>query len=400
MAVTRAPFPVPVFVAAGADAWSRVQDLRSVAEIELVTSPRHASVLLVAGTIPAEHHEALDRVHDQVPHPRTSIAWPAGGSAPPGPWAKVDGDLDTLVAALVESHRRLASDPTGTEPDQLADIEPNEWRGLGPHGQGGEAMMGGTPYGRPMAMTGDDRDGLALDQLELRLGPFLDALPGGLVLNVTLQGEVVQRCVAEWPAVANDRAAASRPTEPARGSATSGPPRPQAADPVTPDPEERDPEAASPETAGPEARGSEAAAWRHLSWGLHLQGLDTLATRAAHRARAAGEATIDRDRSGWQTGSLQRRIRRSGMLWTLRGVGVIDGRGDAADRWAQRIEALRADRPVDRSWSTLGARPLSMDALGPALVGLTLTDAVSTIASLDLAAPAPASSSDSTGVTA
>ena len=37
-------------------------------------------------------------------------------------------------------------------------------------------MTEGTPYGRPMAMTGDDRDGLTLDQLRLRVGPFTDVL--------------------------------------------------------------------------------------------------------------------------------------------------------------------------------------------------------------------------------
>lgn len=54
-------------------------------------------------------------------------------------------------------------------------------------------MMGGTPYGRSMAMTDDDlRDGLALDAYTARLGPFLDGLPDGLQLELTLQGDAVQ----------------------------------------------------------------------------------------------------------------------------------------------------------------------------------------------------------------
>lgn len=53
--------------------------------------------------------------------------------------------------------------------------------------------MGGRPYGRPMAMTDDDlRDGLALDRLELAVGPFFPPFPPGLVLEIALQGDVVQ----------------------------------------------------------------------------------------------------------------------------------------------------------------------------------------------------------------
>jgi len=56
---------VSVFAACGVDAWAEVQDLRGRAEVTLVSSPRHASILLVAGAIPSDHHVALDRVHDQ-----------------------------------------------------------------------------------------------------------------------------------------------------------------------------------------------------------------------------------------------------------------------------------------------------------------------------------------------
>lgn len=54
--------------------------------------------------------------------------------------------------------------------------------------------MGGKPYGRAMAMTGEDlRDGLQLDAFRLRLGPFAPMLPPGLVLELVLQGDVIQR---------------------------------------------------------------------------------------------------------------------------------------------------------------------------------------------------------------
>ncbi|MEO8311544.1 MAG: hypothetical protein ABI520_10255 [Caldimonas sp.] len=54
--------------------------------------------------------------------------------------------------------------------------------------------MGGVPYGRPMAMTdADGRDGLQLDQTTVQIGPYLQTWPCGLVLELVLQGDVVQR---------------------------------------------------------------------------------------------------------------------------------------------------------------------------------------------------------------
>lgn len=339
--MTGAGFAVPVFAACGADGWGAVQDLRACGAIDLVTTPRHASVLLVAGTIPDAHLEALDRVHDEVPHPRTSLAWPCGETSPPGPWAAVEADAGGIVEAIVTAHAHVAADPSRSEPDRMADVEPDEWRGVGPFGQGGEGMMGGVPYGRPMAMTGDDRDGLALDQLHLRLGPFLDAFPGGLVLDVTLQGEVVQECVA----------------------GREGAPRSK--------------------------RGS-TGELRHLAWALHVAGLEGLAARAARLAIGAAE-DMGRSALAHGFGRLRRSIRRSGWLWNLRGVGPVEGL-DAAQRWRHRLDGL--DRAFDASGTQgdadpTGDRPAGgpcpLEALGDVLEGLTVTDAVTTIASLDLA---------------
>src|SRR3546814_14512508 len=63
-------------------------------------------------------------------------------------------------------------------------------------------MMGGKPYGRPMAMTEDDRrDGLALDAYSATFGPFLPVFPPGLQLSLTLQGDVVQSAEVLRPPV-------------------------------------------------------------------------------------------------------------------------------------------------------------------------------------------------------
>ena len=60
--------------------------------------------------------------------------------------------------------------------------------------------MGGTPYGRPMAMTGEDvRDGLMLDRYTATIGPFAPMLPPGLALEVTLQGDVIVATEVQAP---------------------------------------------------------------------------------------------------------------------------------------------------------------------------------------------------------
>ena len=183
--------PVAFFAAVGRDAIERVEDLSLDPRVAWVASPRHADVLLVAGPVRAEDRQALRVAHDQVMAPRTSLWW---GSQPfEGLTATAmlpfAGDA---VPRLLELRRRV-SGGTG-EPDLLPDRPPHPWRGIGPHGQGGKGMMGGVPYGRPMAMTGaDGRDGLMLDEVSVTIGPYLKAWPPGLVLELVLQGDVIQR---------------------------------------------------------------------------------------------------------------------------------------------------------------------------------------------------------------
>ncbi|MEX2577165.1 MAG: hypothetical protein WD382_10995 [Halofilum sp. (in: g-proteobacteria)] len=96
--------------------------------------------------------------------------------------------------ALCDLARGLFRGERDSEPDLLANEPPNPWRGLGDFGQGGQGMMGGTPYGRmmPMPPQADLRDGLMLDAYTATVGPFLPTLPPGLVLEVTWQGDIIQ----------------------------------------------------------------------------------------------------------------------------------------------------------------------------------------------------------------
>lgn len=333
MAVTTA-MPVPVFAAVGAGAHGAVQELRARPELRLVATPRHAAVLLIAGRIAAHHRGALDRVHDQVPHPRAVVPW-QGNTAQQFADTAVHGGSEGVAAAVVDAFARVQADPSASTPDRLPDEEPNEWRGIGPFGQGGEGMMGGTPFGRPMAMTGDDRDGLALDQLHLRLGPFLAWLPPGVALDVTMQGEILQEVTP--------RLAPSSPED------LGSPLRDEDPTPVR-----------------------EALRW--LALALHVHGLDALASRAARLAASQEHARDERRR-------LCRAVRRSGLFWSISGVGRIEGLGDAADRWRRRLGKIDHAEEPERDSGPGEHIGLSWDGLAEQLRGLTFTDAVTTVVS-------------------
>lgn len=186
--------PVPVFVAEGGGGSEAARRLLGRPGLDVVASPRHAAVLLVVGAITPGLRPPLARLHDQLPHPRCTVWW--SGSPADALWDTVEGTrpivTDDPLPALTERYGTLMLGGTTSEPDLLADQPAHVWQGVGPFGQGGEGMMGGTPYGRPMAMTGEDRDGLTLDRLHLTVGPFLPGWPAGLSLGVVLQGELVQ----------------------------------------------------------------------------------------------------------------------------------------------------------------------------------------------------------------
>lgn len=186
---------VPVYAAIGEGMRDAVEDLFLLPGLTRADTPRAADVLLVAGALRDEDAQPLRRLHDQLPLPRGTFWWRA--VPPPGfahSTAAQQADAQAVVHRLIEQHASLLLDPTTSEADWCPDEPPAPWRGLGQHGQGGEGMMGGKPYGRAMAMTGEDlRDGLQLDAFRLRLGPFAPMLPPGLVLELVLQGDVIQQ---------------------------------------------------------------------------------------------------------------------------------------------------------------------------------------------------------------
>lgn len=327
--------PAPVFAVAGLGARCRVQDLRLRHELRLVDSPRLATILLVAGQLPAALADAAVALHDMVSRPRATVVWGAGTSpavlhrfADP---VVVDGG--DVVATIADVHRDLLAGRRPSEGPLLPDADPAPWRGVGPYGQGGTGMTGGVPYGRPMAERADDRDGLSLDELPLRIGPCFPRFPPGLVLDVKLHGDLVHEAAVD---VIGTGSEAPLPDVLARPFLDA------LARPV------------------PIAALELARARSHLRWvadGLAAHGLDTLAYRVLARVSTLGPA--DRD---WVAG-LAHTLSRTGLVsrWATAGVGRINaaevqglGVGPVA-----RAAGLRDDARIDDpAYRELGFEPV------------------------------------------
>ena len=193
----------PVFITAGMAGAEVVAQLEASGAIHRVDHPAAATVLLVAGGIPSALEPTVAAVHDGMPHPRGTVHLPLGfdhGSLPTSPHARVVGDVEEALAVIRDVFAELVSGRRASDPALLPDVDPNPWRGVGPYGQGGSGMTGGTPYGRPMAELGADRDGLRLDVLPLRIGPLFPRLGTGVTLEATMAGDVsVEARLADSP---------------------------------------------------------------------------------------------------------------------------------------------------------------------------------------------------------
>ncbi|MGQ7245102.1 hypothetical protein ACUN9V_16760 [Salinicola sp. V024] len=314
---------VPVFPVLGINGAGALRHLVLSPHIELVDSPRHASVLLVAGEIPADRFEPLRRVHDQLPYPFTTLWFRSE------PWphlervARIDA-LDDLPGALVKAHRELMEGRRGSAHRLLPDEPPNPWEGEGDFGQGGEGMMGGVPYGRPMAMNMEDdiRDGLTLDSLTFRLGPFFFAFPPGMAAEITLQGDLVETWKTQFA------------------------PYPQFLDEVFFNAHERPVPIAEVELARVRHH------LQRLFHALHLAGLESVSLRALRLAHGLStSSTLD---------GLRRALSRSGFFRLTAGGGALGPEqarmiGGPAARAAGMADDLRSE---DAGYRRLGFSPV------------------------------------------
>lgn len=196
-------------------------------------SPADADVLAICGHPPAGHAPAIERVWEQLPGPRARIHL-TEESRP-----AVAECLDAAVRMLRDQHAQEADAAARpTTPDGLeegtaedghdgahrhpehhsghADTAPDDSghqmshadhatmdHGQMDHGHMGHGDMGhddmamAGPGGIALASGGVDRDGLRMDVLHLRLGPVLPYWLPGLVLNLSLQGDVVTEATVD-----------------------------------------------------------------------------------------------------------------------------------------------------------------------------------------------------------
>jgi hypothetical protein len=280
-------------------------------------------------------------------------------------------------------------------------------------------MTGGVPYGRPLAQRADDRDGLKLDQLLVRVGPFLPPWPSGLLLDVRIQGDVLQ-------SVSLPETTSSESGEMLSASAAGN----------------EDVFIAAVTRPMPLAELEVARARSHLAslaQALHTSGLVALGRRVLQLAAAVRPSDSDK------VVRLQQRLRRDGTLsWATGGVGrvpedrahllpagpvarasgdprdarsldpsyanlgfspVLDWRGDAAARWDVRLAearqslalASKAGKTLTTPTGSVEGPQGTLDATGTpisSLVALLLEllpgqewgDVVTTMVSLDIPA--------------
>lgn len=323
----------PTFAVSGA-AGGDVEALLLDSRLNVVGSPRHATVLLVAGHLTDPLVRAAGLVHDALPHPRATVWW--GDGDPDLEWLRdcpnvsLVQDPSTVIGSV---HADLMYGRRRSEPSVVTQTNRSTWRGVGPYGHGGSGMTGGEPYGRPLADRGDDpRDGLTLDVLPLTVGPFFPGFPSGFALKVSMHGDVV--------------GAAQVQPDP---FLESGMP-PVAVHAAAFDAARRRPV--------PMATLEHVRAEHHLraiSRTLRLQGLDALARRVLSVAVMPG-------RRGRELQRVLGAVERTGLLRVGAGVGVLSTDAAIAGDLgvAARASGIAEDaREADPAYAGLGFRPLT-----------------------------------------
>lgn len=316
-------------------------------------SAAEADTLLVCGSMSGPLAEATARIWAQQPAPRARVA--VGGPADAASALEeaaarlVDVDAQRLPLAAEQG---MSEAGDGTEQDEQDD--------------GGDEEMS-MPGGLMMADRGPDRDGLMLDQLHVQLGPVLPDWPAGLLVRVTLQGDVIQEAevdtVPPGPGVTGPAFWDEPAVRAARG------------EPVEPAELDRRRAAAHTDSA---ARLLELAGWGE----------------AAAGARRLRDELLEGRTPAVELARLARRVRRSRVLhWLLSDLGPLTGHeaaggspaGVAGDVWDRLTWWLdeAADAAAGRTASSAGPRG-SVEGPAPSAALLDLVPGM--VTGLDLAA--------------
>lgn len=209
MGVTQSVRPgLRVLILEGVDA----SDLRMRSEAIVVRAGHHivdypadADVVLQCGSLDAEMSAAADRIWDQVPFPKhratvidaqhlAGILTTAGADVAN---TAMQRRIATAEATGADDHQPEHHAPEHHPPEHHAGHDQPEHahdehagHDQAAHGHDDHMSMGG-PGGVPLASGSDDRDGLEMDVLHRRLGPFLPSWPAGLMVDVTLAGDTI-----------------------------------------------------------------------------------------------------------------------------------------------------------------------------------------------------------------
>lgn len=339
-------------------------------------SPADADVLVVCGEPGVRLADAVEVVWHQMSGPRVRVDVHGVD--------EVDARLDEAHSCLLDTdhHRRDAhqrsaaprrlaeqAGPGGEshgdheDADHVSDDRHEETDEEGhegtDHGGGHEGMghrsMDMSPGGIPLAEGGEDRDGLEMDVLRVRLGPVLAHWPAGLVLRCSLQGDVVIEAQAELleggHPLDDDGALLGRRLD-------------------------------------------------NMASLLALAGWDA----AAVEARSIRDAALEPGgkRPGRRLERLCRKVRRSRTLrWSLRGIRPLseedvrhlglpaDAAGDTYDRLIGMLDRLTSDDGAEAAHGAATRtnypdRTLAPDCLRHLVTGLDLAAARLVVASLDL----------------
>jgi hypothetical protein len=370
---------------------------------QVALSPADADVLAVCGSPGPQLASLVDRLWGQMPGPRARVQ--ADGTA------EVTAALDLAAAGLLDTARQY-DDSRSRPPTQSPDAEGGMDHGGRDHGGGdSEGMDHGdmdhgdmdhgdmdmAPGGIPLAQGGEDRDGLEMDVLHVRLGPVLASWPAGLTLRCSLQGDVIVEAKAGL--VDGDRHSHSGHDDP----------RGQVADGTTDSTGARTYAARRCDSAAGllALAGWDDAAWRarRLRDRL-LADRDTDATPAPASTPESAlesspgsspEPTAEAARVRAAVADLRRRVSRSRMLrWSMRGLRPLDDadleghglpghlRGDTHDRLVRMLD--RAVEALEGAPSTgrPEEQPVSVEAVPHLVRGLDLATARLVVASLDL----------------
>lgn len=183
-----------------------------------------ADVLAVVGSPGAELTAIIDRTWAQLSEPRVRVEI--------GEEAHIATGLAFARASLLASAAHHTPEPPRREGhhtptahhakathhdsdhsghDDSGHDEQHEHNGPDGHDEHDHGSM--SPDGISLAEGAEDRDGLEMDELHLPLGPVLNHWPAGVVLHLTLNGDVVTSATAERLDSADESSPARRGPE-------------------------------------------------------------------------------------------------------------------------------------------------------------------------------------------